>query len=106
MGGCRLDWHVVINNFVNDKISIIVDEQQFGGVAGMCMTDALVEMLHEWYKTTDDRKTSVRVLLVDYIKAFDPMNHDILIHKLTNSGVSPHIVRWMAAFLLSRTEKG
>ncbi len=56
-------------------------------------------------KATDDRKTFVRVLLVDYTKAFDLINHDILINKLTNSGVAPHIVRWMAAFLLNRTQR-
>ncbi len=74
-----------MKKFVNDKISDIVDERQFGGVAGTCITDALAEMLHEWYKATDDRKTFVRVLLVDYTKAFDPINYDILINKVTRS---------------------
>ncbi len=96
---------IVIKKFVNDKMSDIVDERQFGGVAGTSKTDALVEMLHECYKATDDRKTFVRVLLIDYRKDFDFINHNILINKLTNSGVSPHIVRWMAAFLLNHTQR-
>ncbi len=42
---------IVIKKFVNDKMSDIVDELQFRGVAGTCTTDTLVEMLHEWYKS-------------------------------------------------------
>ncbi len=74
-------------------------------VTGTCTTDALAEMLHEWYKATEHRQTFVRVLLVNYTKAFDLINHDILINMVTDSGMSPHIVRWMAAFLLNRTRR-
>ena len=30
-----------------------IDDKQYGGMAGTCTTDALVEMLHKWYESTD-----------------------------------------------------
>ena len=48
----------------------------------MCMastTGVLVEMLHKWYEATDVTGDFVRVLFLDYRKAFDVINHDMLI---------------------------
>ena len=67
-----------------------------------CTTDALVEMVHQWYEDTDTRQTCVRIFLLDYSKAFDLINHEMLMQKLVDIGIPPHIVRWMAAFLLNR----
>ena len=48
--------------------------------------------------------TFVRVLLVDYSKAFDHINHEILIAKLYDMGLPACLVRWMAAFLIDRQQ--
>ena len=61
-------------------------------MAGTGTIDALVEMIHMWYKATDEPGTTVRVLFMDYSKAFDLINHET------------QIVRWMAAFLLDREQ--
>ena len=70
------------------------------GPAGTGTTDALVEMLHKWYEATDEPGTTVRVLFLDYSKAFDLINLETLIDKLVAMNLPAHIVRWMAAFLL------
>ena len=62
-------------------------------------------MTHQWYKATDNAGTFVRVLQLDYSKAFDHINHHILIKKLINIGLDEHLVRWMAAFLLDRVQR-
>ena len=63
-------------------------------------------MLHKWYayKATDEPSTSVRVLFLDYSKAFDVFNHEILINKLVAMDLPAHIVRWMAAFVIDRQQ--
>ena len=76
-----------------------------GGIPGTITTDTLIGMTHQLYPATNKQQTFVRVLLVDYSKAFDHINHLILLDKLENSGVPRHIVRWMAAFLVNRTQK-
>ena len=61
-------------------------------------------MLHKWYKATDEQGTTVRMLFLDYSKAFDLINHEILINKVVAMNLPAHIVRWMAAFLLDRQQ--
>ena len=68
---------IALNNWVDDVLTPHIDERQFGGLAGT--TDALVEMVHTWCDATDKSDTFVRVLLVDYIKAFDHINNELLV---------------------------
>ena len=67
-------------------------------------TDALVDMVHTWCEATDKPDTFVRVLLVDYSKAFDHINHEILIAKHYGMGLPAYLVRRMAAFLIDRQQ--
>ena len=59
-----------------------IDDKQFGGISGTSTTDALVEMIHRWSEATDKLHTYVRVVMLDFRKAFDLINHRILINKL------------------------
>ena len=43
--------------------------------------------------------------MLDFSKAFDLINHHILVDKLITNGVPAHIVRWLAAFLLDRQQQ-
>ena len=47
----------------------------------------------------------VRIVLLDFAKAFDLINHDKLLVKLKANDVPPHILRWMGSFLLDRTQE-
>ena len=94
----------IVLNWVDDVIIPQIDERQFGGLAGTGTTDALVEMFHSWCEATDKPYSFVRVLLVDYSKAFDHINHELLITKLCDMGLPAHLVRWMAAFLIDRQQ--
>ena len=95
----------IIMKYVDDIVCDAMDSKQFGGIAGTSTTDALVEMTHRWYEATDILNTYVRVVMLDFSKAFDLINHHILLEKLTNSGLPRHTVRWVGAFLLGRSQK-
>ena len=88
-----------VDDIVGDKI----DDMQFGGLCGTSTTDASVELTHMWYEATDKLKTYVRVVMLDFSKAFDLINHHLLIQKLKVNGISPHVLRWMTTFLLDRS---
>ncbi len=47
---------------IKDKL----DVKQFGAVIGSSTTDALIEILHQWYKATDNVGTFIRVVLLYY----------------------------------------
>jgi len=64
-------------------------------------THALVSMLHLWSEALH-RDDSVRVLFVDYAKAFDYVN--ILLNKLIFS-ISNFIVKWIYSFLHKRNQR-
>ena len=82
-----------------------IDDKQCGGGAGTSTTDALVEMIHHWCEATDRCGTYVRIVLLDFAKAFDLINHEKLLVKLKANDVPPHILRWMGSFLLDRTQQ-
>ena len=94
----------IVMEWVDDTIMSNIDPKQFGGLAGKSTTDALVEMTHKWYEATDTRNTYARIVLLDFSKAFHFINHNILIAKLQVFGIPAPILRWMAAFLLDRTQ--
>ena len=94
----------IVLKWVDNIIIPQIDDKQFGGMAVIGTTDALVEMLHKWYEANDEPGIIVRVLLLDYSKAFDLINHETLINKLVAMNLPADIVRWMAAFHLDREQ--
>ncbi len=62
---------------------------------------------HKSVEATDTASTYVRIAadLADYSKAFDLIDHNLLVNKLVDIGLTRHIVRWMAAFLADRSPR-
>jgi hypothetical protein len=61
-------------------------------------------MVHTWHKAVDDQK-SVRIMFVDYAKAFDHVDHPTVMTKLAAIGVPPIILRWLRSFLTDRKQR-
>jgi len=85
---------------INDKF----DRKQFGAIKGRSTNHALVDMLHKWHKALDEEQ-SVRVVFVDYAKAFDHVDHPTVMKKLAALGVPPIILRWIQSFLTNRQQR-
>ena len=45
------------------------------------------------------------VIYTDFSKAFDRVNHDLLLYKLSCMGFSNNAVRWLKSYLSSRTQQ-
>ena len=95
----------IILNMLNEKIEENIKRNQFGGMGGASTADALVEMINRWSEATDKLDHYIRVALLDFSKAFDLINHNILLLKLKQYDLPPHIRRWIATFLLDRTQQ-
>ena len=85
---------------VTDKF----DTKQFGAIRGRSTSHALVDILHTWNKALDDEQ-SVRVLFIDYAKAFDHVDHETVMKKLAALGVSTILLRWIRSFLMNRQQR-
>ncbi len=59
-------------------------------------------MIHNWTAATDGNGATVRVILFDYQKAFDFIDHAILVQKLTTLEIPRSIVNWIIDFLSDR----
>ena len=62
-------------------------------------------MLQSWSLGTDGNGTTVGTLLLDYRKAFDLIDHSILVKKLRNQCKLPaSIINWIIDFLSDRSQ--
>jgi len=64
-----------------------MDPNQFGFIPDSTTTFAPISMLHHWFEATDGTGAHVRAALLDYKKAFDLVDHNLLIAKLYSLGV-------------------
>ena len=91
----------VLEGFVFDWLAAVVmphiDPFQFGCVKKSSTTHALVHLIHQWLAAT-----MVRSRLIDFSKAFDRIDHNILLHKLQLLNVPPILLNWCAHFLRDR----
>ena len=66
----------------------VIDPDPFGAIPKSCTTQALVSMVHKWLQATDGIGAAVRVVLFDYRKAFDLIDHNLLVNKILDLPIS------------------
>ena len=62
-------------------------------------TAAIIELLHIVLSMLDQGNDYVKCILIDYSKAFDVVNHEILLQELSKLGLTSSIFNWIADFL-------
>jgi retron-type reverse transcriptase len=91
-----------VAKWIMSQIRQLIDLNQFGSLAGLSTTHALLSLVHLLYKVTDQRDQCVRVLLLDFSKAFDRINHNILRTKMKDMAIDPTLIEWVRSFLTNR----
>ena len=101
----ELETHVV--GWLWEIIGPQMDPYQYGAIAKCSTVHALIELLHDWYKSTDNSKeiTHIHVTLVDYSKAFDRIDPNILVQKLKSYGIPLFLLHWIQDFLTDRFQQ-
>ena len=64
-----------------------------------------LSMLHHWVINSDGNGASIRTILFDYRKAFDFINHSILVRKLGKLNIPRSLINWIIDFLTQRKQR-
>ena len=62
-------------------------------------------MIHNWSKETNGNGATVIAILFDYKKAFDLIDHRILVEKLCRLNLFTRIINWIIDFLSNRSQR-
>ena len=89
----------IIQNELKPKLLNTIDSNQFGFISESSTKFALISMLHKWLAATDGTSSTVKVILLDFKKAFNLVDHNILVAKLYNFGIKPTVLNWIVDFL-------
>ena len=94
----------IVGGWILDIIVDKLDVRQYGGMKGLSTTHALVDMVHNWLVAADKRMAS-HVVRLDYRKAFDHVDHTVLVNKCKMYGLPGFIIRWIGYFLSDRSQR-
>ncbi|KAI8484044.1 hypothetical protein Bbelb_381620 [Branchiostoma belcheri] len=99
----------VCESFVSEQIladiAPNIDDKQFGGLPGRSTTLCLVDIMHLLYKNSDHTGTVSSLVLTDFSKAFDRVDHTVAITRLLDLGCRPSLIPWLCDFLTSRRQR-
>ena len=95
----------VVDIFVKPAVIKKIDQNQFGTIPNSSTVHALISMLHEWNGSTDGNGGTTRVVLFDFRKAFDLIDHHLLVQKLKTYDLPPWTIDWITDFITCRKQR-
>ena len=78
-----------------------LDPRQYGNVKGSSCLHYLVDLV-DFVSSNVDKKNEVAAVTIDLSKAFDLIDHNILIRKLLDLQIHESLVKWIASFISDR----
>ena len=90
-----------LNDFL--ELHDIIYPQQFGFRSGCSTTHSLISITETINKTIEDKKFGCGVF-IDLKKAFDTVNHQILLKKLEHYGIRDKALLWFSSYLTDRKQ--
>ena len=79
----------------------LFSNSQYGFMGNRSTLDALIDLTEAIYDSLDQKKHHISIL-IDMTKAFDTVNHNILLGKLERYGVRDLPLLWIKSFLSNR----
>ncbi len=75
-----------------------LDNTQYGNCRGSSTTHYLIKLTDQAFRSTDKGKATTAIT-IDYSKAFDDVDHNVLVQKLVRLGVRSNIIKLLIPFL-------
>ena len=101
---CKILEHVLTSALMNhlESNKILCEEQHGFRKKRSCETQ-LLDFVEEVNENLSKGNQS-DVIILDFAKAFDKVNHSLLIHKLKHYGVNGNVLIWFKSFLSDRRQ--
>lgn len=97
----------VFENIVYDQLFPLVknsiNEFQHGFFAGRSVATNLITFIN-FLSSSMDKRVQVDTIYTDYSKAFDKINHNVLLRKLSNHGIHGDLLRWLSSYVTNRSQ--
>ena len=62
-----------------------------------------VNLIHKWHKSMDEMQRVIRIVFIDFRKAFDLIDHNKLLENIKEMIVRSVLIRWFASYLNERS---
>ena len=89
--------HFQIENFLNKKKLIYMHQSGFRRTIQLCLAQLI-----DFVATGMDKQMHTGMLLVGLQKAFDTLDHGVLLEKMKYFGFQTSVTKWFASYLLNR----
>ena len=93
-----------VSKFFDDHFRLFVDINQFGCTQNRSTTYALIKFSHDVFVASDNCENFIRILFVDFAKAFDLIDHNVLLRKFIDCNFPLHVTVWSMSFLEEREQ--
>ena len=93
-----------IARWLLEDIGPRLDPAKFGNRKHFSTNHYLINMLHHLHQNADKPRTVATVTTTDFSKAFDRIDHTLVLSMLIHLEVRPSIIPWRADFLTSRKQ--
>ena len=95
----------VIKFHIGPAVLKVIDPDQFGAIPKSSTEQAPISILHYLSRETDGTSAAVRLVLFDYRKAFDLIDHYLLVQKLSSLDIPCWVKNWVTDFLTDRNQR-
>jgi len=100
---CKVFERIIVKQVLNHTKSLWANNKQYGFLPGRNTMDALMQVIEDWEKARDEKKT-VHAVFFDFAKAFDLVNHNILLAKIDKM-LPSWLTSWIAQYLTGRKQR-
>jgi hypothetical protein len=93
-----------VYNRLIEHVSINIHQLQFGFLRGKSTTAQLLQVLQEIGEMLDKR-VQIDLVYLDFAKAFERVDHRLMVNKLKNFGISGTLLNWFEDYLSNRHQR-
>ena len=89
---------------MHEDIKNGICSEHCGRVPGSSAILALVHLLHKWHEVMDTPDKVIRIIFLDFRKAFDLIDHKVLLEDCCKIGVTLALIGWLSSCPCNRSQ--